>query len=408
MIPIYKVYNPFQKPLIGYYYAYQTLTIQKIFVDVSDHKAFESLARVHKIDYCNSNQDVLLRLATDNILNSRDSNQVIWYDSQEISSTSNTAILHKRYRHTHHIFVDYKTRKHIQLLGEPILTHCTYVKDVHGTFIFDRDIVHIGTEGLLATVYGIVFLDKDSLKYRVLLINIGIAKDWDKVVDLTEYKWEVTGQFNENIIPEPLLYEDFHLNFTSYKDWIYEHTLSGREVYIRGADRDVLPNVRYLSKIVDGQGTISLGYAYVDKSGKPAILDMQCLVDPQKCEPFDNVRRIALSAFLRGIRPKIHEGLSEDNIHPQVCSANLSTTREDVPLFTGDKFSSLEHPEIIASICYVPKQVQYCMEIPEDIVPRDELFDGYMSLQKDNKCLWGYEDPPNATLFHDLANKLKS
>lgn len=464
MLPIYKIINSYQEPLIGYYYEFQTRILRDIPVNISEYKSYINPATTYLCDYrkygCNTIEELVEFLNINKIYSSAHIKGSTWELSPQQSNMPDIVNIRQQIKYRHRIFIDYKTNQ-IRVFSRDLdFIPCTYVKDINDNLIFDRDIVRVANGGLLSSVFGIVFLEQWTLKYKVLIIKTDITRKWSDTVDLNDFKWEVLVNLDQNKVPEALLFENPDIRLDRYQNYLQENsfTLSDKINIIENSE--FMPNPCYLCKITDDLNSksgkdIAFGYAYGDiKTNKTSVLRLQYVIDDLKDHSSDGInnkndttdeliearqsmkstedlehkiRKAAFDFIQRNILPIAREENSDINVHPPICVAKMNKsvesdttsidkvvsytifnkdTTSDInsifnshkntdknkivtfPVYEGDKVRSISNPNIYGYVRYNIEQARFCVEIPEELMERDIIFDGYLPLINDGVYDW--------------------
>lgn len=417
MIPLYKVdvidtsnnrprsfYSPRRKIKdckIGTVYQYKMLTKESIYAYKEGHRN-PNIKHKIPINITNYYGSECKKISDfENYLNTAynenfNSNRRGKWEAEYINE--NEAMLYRKTVDNITVFVDSKTGREDVLDqngdGSFHLYNCTFYKTVDGAYIFDRDIVRVAPKGLLSLAYGIVYFDLPEMRYKVKFITSTVTKDWQPTVNLSDFQWEVIGAFYEDAelpeeIQEQLPSEDRY-TYTEcirhYEKWIEKHAFEFRHVCVHSASANLVDDYSYICKITNN--SIDYGFPLAMsteshgsyESHKSNVSDTSVAI-PQIIEENDFIAAVRCNscAFYRDIKSDRINSIKIENVHRPVRFTIGCIAYED------DKIYSRDNPNLYGYLRYLPEQAKYVIEIPEDLVARDEIFDGYMDCNEWDK-----------------------
>lgn len=295
-------------------------------------------------------------------------------------------------------------------------------------------IVH---KGLLSSIGGVIYLDRSTLQYRVFWIPSDLTESWPETSSIFEYELEVIGNMEETVpyypesskivrallddatkvmIRELLIDKEyFYFNpviceaatfsnvtldsyqyvYYNYNDDtglpIYQEDFHSIAVCLTNIKNKYQPRVdihedphaylRYHS-----QTCYEAGYPFIDIDDKIKILPVNVSVK-------DGEYNIKLYNRGPGYNLElIPEFITVDSniqirrpilVYCKDLSEDLSSIYFKEKLYTlyeGDKVYSDRYPNVYGYIRYRPKTASFMVEIPENLMARDFIFDGYMPL----------------------------
>lgn len=246
-------------------------------------------------------------------------------------------------------------------MGESIFRN-TFCKDVDGQDIYVTDLLHIVSDSLMNNILGSVIFNPLTARYEVAIFhNSNISKNWPETVPLTDYSWKLIKKeyprfdFAGNKYEYATRMDLDNLNISpcdvtldywcESTDWIGQYELNITQEYFK-------------CKAVTEDGLEILGYPfqYLDK-----YYMMPYNVAYEEIENFPIIKRESI----------------------RQCIFQKQSWSPVTSIYEGDKLVSLVNPNIYGYLVYLPERAQYCVEIPESIIPRDEIFDGFMPITKE-------------------------
>lgn len=266
----------------------------------------------------------------------------------------------------------------------------TFYKDIHGNDLYVSDMVHIASHSLMNTVVGSIIFNPINMRYEVAIFKEGIAKDWPETVPLFEYSWELLPQdslvidfadrkykFGTHITLDDLniCNSDITQTYRCESDlWRWDRKRTARQPYFKC--KAIIQD--YLSEAITplyllysaAKNTLNtteiIGYpfAYANCPDDYYMIPINTSDDTDTSSTRDEIKLIKSGSLCQCILPAI--------------------SSDDIPsIFEGDKFISIKNPEIFGNLVYRPELAQYCVEIPEEVFPHDDLFDGYLPLTQE-------------------------
>lgn len=408
MFPLYKLCYPNGQIVTGYYYSYKTLFTEYLYaykdkisaevkIKYPDITAVD-ISRYHSFG-CTNIDDFIEQL---NAIKFIKPGNNTWNIAERISKTD--AILFRVTAFDHYVLVDNNTGVERLLHDNPLLDVCTYYRDKRDSLIFDRDIVKSDSDDISRT-YGIVYLDKETLQYKVRFIREGFTptfsrsniqdsednivegglddsennsendseydseydsenelEDYEEqmtdptaIVALTDMQWEIIGHYSEeHDFPEEIKKVfpcEIYLNYGVFlRDYGCKFNWQVPQYGVFQTNTDV----SYICKVKDHGTKYGFPFAIYSPTGNPTLYlsTLQCVLDLKA-----STTKHALMAFIRGVLPDKILVRNSDKVHRPII------VQDDIPIFEDDEMHLRDEHDMKGHIRYIPEQARYMIEI---------------------------------------------